>query len=229
MYKSLFIDLDDTLWAFSENARDCFEEVYDRFSLNRYFDSFGQFYSLYEGKNAQLWIDYGAGRITKEELNSQRFFYPLQAVGVEDKELAKTYSDCFFELIPTKSKLMPYAKEALDYLASHYRLFILSNGFRELQTRKMRASGIEPYFEKVILSEDILVHKPYPELFYFALSASQSELRESLMIGDSWEADIIGAQGVGMHQMYYNTKLPDNISFSPIFHLKSWKNIQDIL
>ena len=55
-------------------------------------------------------------------------------------------------------------------------------------------------FKKIILSEDLGVLKPWPEIFNFALSATQSELRESLMIGDSWEADITGAHGVGMHQ-----------------------------
>lgn len=57
-------------------------------------------------------------------------------------------------------------------------------------------------FQKVILSEDLGVLKPWPAIFNFALSATQSELRESLMIGDSWEADITGAHGVGMHQAF---------------------------
>lgn len=88
---------------------------------------------------------------------------------------------------------MPHAKEVLEYLAPKYNLYILSNGFRELQSCKMRSAGVDTYFKKVILSEDIGVLKPRPEIFHFALSATQSELRESLMIGDSWEADIAGA------------------------------------
>ena len=79
---------------------------------------------------------------------------------------------------------MPHAKEVLEYLASRYNLFILSNGFHELQSRKMHSAGIDHYFKKVILSDDIGLLKPAPQLFYFALSATQSELRDSLMIGD---------------------------------------------
>lgn len=229
MYKSLFIDLDDTLWAFSENARDSFQEVYDSYDFKRYFNSFEHFYAVYKARNTQLWVEYGDGRITKEELNRQRFFYPLQTVGVNDEALAKAYSDSFFELIPTKKKLMPYAKEALDYLSSRYRLFILSNGFRELQSQKMHSAGIFDYFERIILSDDILVHKPYPEIFHFALSATQSELRTSLMIGDSWQADIVGAKGVGMHQMYYSELHAESATFVPTYWLKSWKNIENTL
>ena len=54
----------------------------------------------------------------------------------------------------TKSVLMPHAKEVLEYLAPKYNLYILSNGFRELQSRKMRSAGVDGYFRKVILSED---------------------------------------------------------------------------
>ncbi len=68
----------------------------------------------------------------------------------------------------------------------------------------MRSAGVDRYFKKIILSEDLGVLKPWPEIFHFALSATQSELRESLMIGDSWEADITGAHGVGMHQAFYD-------------------------
>ena len=201
-YKNLFFDLDDTIWAFSRNARDTFEEVYQKYSFDRYFDSFEHYYTLYQRRNTELWLEYGEGKVTKEELNRQRFFYPLQAVGVEDEALAERFSEDFFAIIPTKSGLMPHAKEVLEYLAPQYNLYILSNGFRELQSRKMRSAGVDRYFKKIILSEDLGVLKPWPEIFHFALSATQSELRESLMIGDSWEADITGAHGVGMHQFY---------------------------
>lgn len=118
MYRSIFIDLDDTVWAFTENARDTFQDMYDKYHFDRYFRSFSHFYTLYSGKNEELWNEYGAGRITKDELNEQRFAYPLLQVGVADKALVKAYSDNFFDDIVYKKKLMPHAREALEYLAS---------------------------------------------------------------------------------------------------------------
>lgn len=228
-YKNLFFDLDDTLWAFSLNARNTFEEMYFKHKLNRYFDSFQHFYTLYQKRNAELWIEYGDGNITKEELNSQRFFYPLQAVGVPDEVLAKTYSDDFFAVIPTKSNLMPYAKELLEYLFPKYNLYILSNGFRELQYHKMRSAGIDGYFKKIILSDDIGVMKPWPQIFHYALSATQSEIADSLMIGDSWDADIVGASGVGMHQIYYNNMERTLFPFEATYTINTLKEIRDLL
>lgn len=229
-YKNIFFDLDDTLWHFSANAEDTFREVYFKYGLDNYFDSFEQFYSIYQRKNKELWVEYGNGDITKEELNRRRFLYPLQVAGVDDETLAKNYSDDFFSIIPLKSKLIPGAKEVLEYLSSRgYRLFILSNGFRELQYRKMKSAGIDGYFKKVILSEDIHVHKPYPEIFNFALSATQSRLQDSLMVGDSWEADIEGAKGVGMHQMYFNYSRRTDFPFKPTYKIDKLEEIFSLL
>lgn len=220
-YKNLFFDLDDTVWAFSENARDAFYEVYLHFSFDRYFDSFEHFYSVYTAKNNALWTSYDKGNITKEELNRERFTHPLREVGVENQELVKQYMEYFFRIIPTKQKLMPHAKEVLDYLYSKYNLYILSNGFRELQSAKLTSAGVVHYFKRIILSEDIKVNKPRAEIFYFALSATQSEVRNSLMIGDSFDADIVGAKGIGMDQLFYNHRKRSELPFRPTYEVES--------
>ena len=228
-YKNLFFDLDDTLWAFSENARDTFEEMYHKYNYERYFDSFPHFYELYEARNVELWAEYGNGKVTKEELNKQRFSYPLEAVESKNEELSKAFSDSFFSVIPTKEKLMPHAREVLEYLSSDYNMYILSNGFKELQCRKMRSSGIDGYFKKVVLSDDIGILKPWPEIFHFALSATQSMMNDSLMIGDSWKNDIEGARGVGMHQVFYDIKGLDVLPFQPTYHIHDLRELLSLL
>lgn len=228
-YKNLFFDLDDTLWAFSYNARDTFEEMYRKYEYDRYFRSFQHFYELYERRNVELWAEYADGKVTKDELNRQRFLYPLEAVGEGDAALAKAFSEDFFAVIPTKSKLMPHVREVLEYLAPKYNLYILSNGFQELQCHKMRSAGIDRYFKKVVLSDDIGVLKPWPEIFHFAMSATQSELRESLMIGDSWDNDITGARGVGMNQVYYNVTGRAEFPFKPTYQITDLKELLQLL
>ena len=215
-YKNLFFDLDDTLWAFSLNARDTFEEMYQKYDYDRFFRSFQHFYTLYQYRS-------------KEELNRQRFLYPLEAVGAGDAALAEAFSDDFFSVIPTKSRLMPHAYEVLEYLAEKYNLYILSNGFQELQCHKMRSADIDRFFKKIVLSDDIGVLKPWPEIFHFALSATQSEVRDSLMIGDSWENDVAGAKGVGMHQVFYNVTGKEELPFQPTYHISNLKELMQIL
>lgn len=203
--------------------------MYDKYNFNRYFNSFEHYYELYEGYNLQLWDKYTHNKITKDELNQARFTYPLQVVGVNDETLVNQYKDNYFKVINTKSRLMPYAKELLEYLYPKYNLYIISNGFKELQESKMKASGIDKYFKKIILSSDIEVMKPYPEIFHFALSATQSELKESLMIGDNWNADITGAKNVGMDQMFYNVTHKKDFDFTPTFIVEHLKDVQRYL
>lgn len=228
-YKNLFFDLDDTLWAFSANARDTYEEMYRKYDYDRFFDSFEHYYSLYQRRNLELWAEYADGKVTKKELNRQRYLYPLEAVGAGDSALAEAYEKDALATIPTKSKLMPHAREVLEYLSAKYNLYILSNGFKELQFHKMRSSDIDKYFRKVVLSDDIGILKPWPEIFHFALSATQSELNDSLMIGDSWENDIAGAAGVGMHQVFYNLSGRTDLPFTPTYQITDLKELLDLL
>ena len=59
------------------------KEVYQKYSFDRYFDSFNHYYTLYQQRNTELWIEYGEGTITKDELNRQRFFLSFTGCGSE--------------------------------------------------------------------------------------------------------------------------------------------------
>lgn len=207
--ENVFFDLDDTLWACSLNARNALEKVYHGYQFNRYFDSFHHFYSLYSPENENLWREYGQGKITKEELNKRRFSHPLRSVGLDPSNWVEQYSASFFEQIKKEKELMPGAKDLLSYLAPNYNLYILSNGFHELQFSKMEASGILNYFKAVILSEDFGVLKPDREIFHQALATTHSLVENSVMVGDNWETDILGAKNVGLAQIFYNPGLQE--------------------
>ena len=227
--KSIFIDLDDTVWNFSGNARDTFQEMYEKYHFDRYFSSFDEYYAIYKKRNQELWDDYAHQKVTKEQLNDERFAYPLLQKGVDDFELVKAYRSDFFQEIVHKQKVMPHTHEALTYLAEKYDLYILSNGFRELQEEKMRSAHVEGYFKKVILSEDIGVHKPYPAIFEYAMQQAGAQADTSVMIGDNWEVDVEGAKNVSMEHIFYNAKQKEDFPFEPTFVLNDWNEIKEVL
>lgn len=231
MYKNIFFDLDDTLWFTLHNSREAFHEIYDNFKLSRFFDSFDHFYTIYLKRNNQLWAEYAKGTVTIEKINHDRFIYPLQTVGINDESLAKDYSDSFFKTLPSKKTLIPHAMELLEYLNGKgcYNLYILSNGFKSIQYQKLRSSGIDHYFDKVILSEDIGIPKPNIGIFNFAMSATNSEYTDSLMIGDSWVNDIYGARNAGMDQIYFNRLHDVNDAFKPTYEVDNLQEIMNIL
>jgi putative hydrolase of the HAD superfamily len=108
-------------------------------------------------------------------------------------------------------------------------MYILSNGFKELQSHKMRTAGIDKYFDALILSEDIGVNKPNRELYEYALQKTGSKREESIMIGDMFETDIVGAANIGMEQIYFNPKRKESHTFAPTYMVDELLQIKDIL
>ena len=228
-YKTLFFDLDDTLWAFTENARDTLAQLYDRYGYGRWFRSFDHFYGLYRRRNLELWDVYAKGDITKEELNRERFSYPLRQVEAP-LEPAAAFATDFLAEVGTKTKLVPHAREVLDCLRGRgYRLCILSNGFEELQCRKMRAAGIDGYFSHVVLSDHIGVLKPNKAIFHFALSVTQTQPGEALMIGDSWASDVEGAAVVGIDQVFFDPTGQAPVPFRPTYRIADLRELPETL
>ncbi|MCL1941976.1 MAG: YjjG family noncanonical pyrimidine nucleotidase [Candidatus Azobacteroides sp.] len=228
-YKNIFFDFDDTLWDIHTNGKEALSETFEQYRLDEKFSSFEEFYGIYMPKNHELWEKYRSGMIRKKELVLQRFLYPLQQGGINDEAYALKMSDDFLEATSYKTKLIPYAKEILEYLYPRYRMFILSNGFSEVQYKKLRNSGLDRYFEKVILSENAEANKPSPEIFDYALKNTNSRRKESVMIGDSWDADIVGAKNSRIDQIFLDHEGKTDMDFQPTYLIKSLKELKEIL
>lgn len=227
--KNLFIDLDDTLWDTYHNNKACLEELYADYHWDQHFASFEAFFSVYMPNNERLWAQYRNHEIDRQTLILERFAYFLRPMGVTNKETILSVNTDFLRRTCKKTRLVPGAIELLEYLQPRYKLYILSNGFREVQANKMNNSGLAPFILKTILSEDAGIQKPHKGIFDYALINTNSRRNESLMIGDSWEADIIGAREAGMRQLWFN---PDNKKangFEPTFAVRSLSDIRHIL
>jgi putative hydrolase of the HAD superfamily len=112
----------------------------------------------------------------------------------------------YLRICPLKPHLMPNAIKTLDYLHQKYTLHIITNGFEEVQHIKMSTTGLDKYFQCIITSEAAKYKKPHPSIFDYALAKAQTSSSQSLMIGDSLESDVLGAQAIGMKQVYFNPK-----------------------
>ena len=159
----------------------------------------------------------------------ERFRYMLRPLGIEDTKSVLAINNDFLQRTTRKTRLVPGAIELLEYLRPSYRMYILSNGFREVQFKKLSNSGLAPYFEKMILSEDACIQKPHKGIFDFALKNTNSRRSESLMIGDSWEADIIGAYNSKIDQLWLNPEGLPTKGFTPTYTVGNLEEIKRIL
>lgn len=198
--KHVFFDLDHTLWDFETNSNQTFEFI---FKKNKVPINYGDFKEKYRPINQKYWKLYRDEKVTKEELRTARLtetFNELNYTATPDLVAILSYE--YIEHLASYNALFEGAIDILEYLHPKYKLHIITNGFEEVQHRKMESSFISKYFTNIITSERVGVKKPNPAIFNFAMEVSGAKSNESIMIGDNFEADILGAKSVGMQTVF---------------------------
>jgi len=222
-YKHIFFDLDHTLWDFERSAEETKRELFETLKLQeKGIPSYETFREKYIVINQALWALYREEKIGKEDLNFRRFYDTLCLFGIYDRILGEAMANGFIEGISSKTYLFPYAIEMLEYLYLKYPLHIITNGFEEVQFRKLKNSGMDRYFTSVITSEEAGYKKPDAEIFHYSLSKTGASADNSLMIGDDLEVDMAGARQIGIDQLYVNheNKKHDDPVTIEVFSLK---------
>lgn len=204
VYKHVFFDLDRTLWDFDQNMLDALRDIFFDYNLDSVFPDITTFINSFTKHNDYLWEKYRKGELKKDILRFKRFDLTLKDYGLNDQLLAKRIGDEYLKITPTKTALIPFTRDVLEYLSLKYKLHIISNGFDEVQYPKLEKCYIAKYFDKVLTSESSGYHKPCPEAFGHALSSANARKEESIMIGDDLEIDIVGAKRFGIDQVFFN-------------------------
>ena len=221
----VFFDLDHTLWDFEKNSDLTFQKI---FKLNDLSVDLHSFLEVYRPLNFKFWKLYREEKVTKSELRYGRLKNTFDAIDFPISDtLIYLIADQYIEHLADFNHLFDGAIEILDYLNQKYTLHIITNGFEEIQTKKMINSKIYHYFEKVITSESVGVKKPNPKVFKHALEIANANIDQAIMIGDSIEADINGALGVGMKAIHCNfdtSLVPNNLfmSVSSLLEIKKF-------
>ena len=198
----IFFDLDHTLWDFDRNSFLALKSVFKKYHIDVNLELFTE---IYEPINEAYWKLYREDRISKEQLRRGRLVDAFNDFNVQFSiqqidDMAVSYID----ELPKNNYLLEGAIAALDYLKDKYTLHIITNGFKEVQHIKLKNSGIYSYFKTITSSEEVGLKKPNPVVFKAALEQAGVSKEKTLMIGDNFEADILGAEAVGMKTLFYN-------------------------
>lgn len=229
MYKHLFFDLDHTLWDFDRNSAESIAELYETFNLADVgIPSAEAFSHHFITINRKLWADYDKNLIEHSYIRQHRFPLVFQSLGVDESAVHADLNVEYLRLLPRKPHLLDSAREVLDYLKGRYTMHIITNGFAEIQAIKLDSSEIAHYFTHVITSETANAKKPNPLVFQYAMEISGTNVSESIMIGDNYEADILGAKSVNMDTVFYN---PQSVLVEdqPTYDIRHWKELMAIL
>ncbi|MFI0425902.1 MAG: YjjG family noncanonical pyrimidine nucleotidase [Flavobacterium sp.] len=223
--KHLFFDLDHTLWDFDKNSAFAFDTI---FKEQGFEISLPDFLNIYIPRNQHYWKLYQVNKISHEDLRYYRLKDVFDALQYEvSDKIIHQLSEDYIKYLPEYNHLFDGAIEILDYLKPNYKLHIITNGFASVQTKKLKNSNIDHYFETITNSEMAGVKKPHRNIFDFALSLANASKNDSLMIGDSYEADIVGAQDAGIEAVFFNEHNSD--IENPVLQIKHLLELKNIL
>ena len=206
---TVFIDIDDTLWWFTENSKTAFRHTYDIFNVAEVEPCYERFHDIYLDINHKLWEQYHHGEIEKGFLVSERFRYTLDKAGYKGDiaTLATRMNEEYLSFLATLPLAVPGALELCQRLTSRgLQVNALSNGFKGVQQGKLDSSGLSRYITHVVLSDDCGITKPHRGIFDYALEVCGACASEVVMIGDNPETDIQGAHEAGWKTIYFNLR-----------------------
>lgn len=200
--KHIFFDLDHTLWDFDKNSALAFEKV---FLLNNVQVDVRSFLDIYEPVNLKYWKLYRNAEIDQQQLRYGRLRDTFDELEFSvEEELIHLLSEDYITHLTTFDHLFEDTIDVLNYLQPNYQLHIITNGFSTAQEKKLTVSNISHYFKTVTNAEMAGVKKPNPIIFNHALQLANAKPTESIMIGDNYEADVLGALNVGYDAIFFN-------------------------
>jgi putative hydrolase of the HAD superfamily len=208
----IFFDLDHTLWDFDKNSELAFDRIFkERFSNVKIAD----FIEKYMPINQACWKLYQHDKITHQELRYNRLKFSFDALNIEvsDEDIDQIAND-YIETLTDNNHLFDGAIEVLEYLKPKYKLHIITNGFANVQDKKINNALLSGYFMTITNSELAGVKKPNSIIFDYAVNVAQASKENCIMIGDCLDADVNGALNAGLDAIFFNDKkieAPQNI------------------
>jgi len=223
-YTTLFLDLDNTLLDFHKAEKTAIKKVLIKYSL----PCDDHAVKLYSDINRSFWERFEKGEIPKSEIFEGRFKVFLSYYNLSGDTYA--ISNDYFLNLSEGYYTIDGAIDILDYLKSFgYKMYATTNGISTTQFKRVKNSGLEPYFNKVFVSEDAKSQKPEKEYFDYVISnIEEKDKSKILIIGDSQSSDILGGINSGIDTCWYN---PDGISptYKSKFEISSLTELKTIL
>lgn len=223
-YTTIYFDLDNTLLDFLASEH---KAIYKLLVLHK-LPCNDEIATLYSAINRSWWERFERGEIKKDEIYAGRFGSLLEALGEsgDPQQMAKDY----FVFLSEGHDLMDGAIEVLEYVKSKdYTVCATTNGVSFTQYKRINASGLNKYFDYVIVSEDAGYQKPDKRYFDYVMTNSPEKDRSKiLVIGDSMSSDILGGINAGLDTCWFNTS-GEVAKYTPTYEIKELREVMKII
>lgn len=225
-YEVLLFDADETLFDFRKAEKYAFKNAILEFNIPYKED---YHLNIYSDINTAIWKEFEEGLISQENLKIERFKRFSKAIHTSFNEV--DFSNSYIKHLANASFLYKDTYEVIRKLSENYKMAIVTNGLKDVQTKRIGESSIARYFDSIIISEEVKVSKPNPEIFEIALkSLNYSGKNKVLMIGDSLTSDIKGGINFGIDTCWVNFNNAKNLtSITPTYQISNLINLIELL
>ena len=227
MIKTILWDIDGTILNFQSAAENSLKNTFRKFGYGEITD---ELLHMYEEINDVYWCKLEKGEITKEKLLVERFVEFFTKIGVETTRV-KEFNQAYLNGLLDTVVFMPEAYETVKKLHPQYKQYIVTNGVKELQRKKIAKAHIEEFFDGIFISDEIGYEKPHIEFFNYVFDRIPTKNPdEVIIIGDSLTSDIAGGIRAGIHTCWYHPSNEENHSdVKPEFTITSHLAFQELL
>ena len=225
-YKVLLFDADDTLFDFKKTEEFALEDALRKIGIDYRRD---YHLSHYKDINSKIWKELEEGRIALKKLKTERFKRYFHRLGVEFDHM--DFANIYMDSLGEGSFLFDDAKRIVEELSQSTRMAIITNGLSKVQDKRIRGSIISHHFEEIIVSEEVDIIKPDPEIFQLTMEKINHRDKSSvLMIGDSLVSDIQGGINYGIDTCWYNPQAKENNrGITPTYEVRSLKELKELI
>lgn len=227
MKYSLFLfDLDDTLLDFQASEKLCFKETCLHFGLGEMLE---ELHRTYKFENNILWAKLEKGEVDKDFLKIERFRKTLQHHNLDISP--EDMSHFYLEELPKQVVLIDGAVEILEHAKKFGEIGIITNGMEATQKARIKNSALKNYIDFVAVSEECGYAKPDTRFFQFAAAKAKSFSKQTtILIGDRFDADIVGATQFEIDSCWFNPhRIKKTSSVNPTYEVQTLLKIKDIL
>ncbi|MBK8705629.1 MAG: noncanonical pyrimidine nucleotidase, YjjG family [Saprospiraceae bacterium] len=224
-YSWILFDADNTLLDFDSSERQALQKTLEESGLP-YSDDI---LTLYNQINKACWHAFETGQISRQQLRTLRFEQFFGAINASTD--IPVFSQRYLYFLSQSVYLIDGAGHLLAQLHSRYQLALITNGLKDVQRSRLELSGIQHYFQEIIISDEAGYSKPHTGFFDFTFDKIGSPAREEVMVvGDSLNADIGGGNAYGLHTCWYNPEKSENQSgISPTFEIHDLAELRALL
>lgn len=225
-YTHILFDLDNTILDFNQASKLSFEAIMKTYKL----DHIPDLYNIYKVVNKQVWRELEMGTITQTELRSKRWNLFFDEIGV--RKDGNAANDLYLANLVVHAKLIP---GAIDILAlckgGGINTTVVTNGLKEVQRDKIKKFELDPYFDHIVISDEIGVAKPHAPFFDYVFDQIGHPAKENvLIVGDTLTSDVKGGLDYGIDACWYNYEGTDKIpNLQPTYTILDISELKGII